>query len=189
VEEIGRMLGCRHEPLESELMLGLFKRRKQRFMEGLMQAKEAESRAKVNRALGSVGVQLAPEPDNIQYCIKASSAIVRVITQKADAPSVGLMNEDDKFVAGIFCLVASSYVSGVVGAQFEMVSSTAAIDLLGLDYADRVSDLGESYSSMSQNGRVIEAIGQNIAKWIASPTDDRLDKLAKLYKLCREHAE
>ncbi len=59
----------------------------------------------------------------------------------------------------------------MIGVQFEMVVSIVVIDLLGEDAASQVSDLAETYNRMSQEGRVVEAIGQNLAKWILVPSD------------------
>jgi len=173
-------------------MFGLFKRRKQKdleFTETLMRAAaEGDSRAKVNRALGSKGIQLTPEKNNHQYSIQASAAIVRLIAKKAGVPIGANGDDDDNFVAGIFAFVVSNHVSYIIGAQFEMVSSIVVIDLLGQDAASKVNDLAASYNRMSQEGRVVEAIGHNIAKWITAPTDDQFSKLAALYKVCRENA-
>lgn len=173
-------------------MFGFLKRRKQQeleFVEGLIRAAaEGDSRAKINRALGSEGVQLTPKEDNHQYSIHASATIVRLIAKEAGVPIGVNGNEDDNFVAGIFAFVVSNHVSYMIGAQFEMVSSIVIIDLLGQDAASQVNDLAESYNRMSQEGRVVEAIGQNIAKWITDPTDEQFSKLAALYKLCRENA-
>ncbi len=157
-------------------------------MEGLMRAAaEGDSRAKVNRALGSVGIQLTPEEDNTHYCIKASTAIVRFIAAKAEDPIEDMKNADDNFVAGIFSFVASNHLTHIIGAPFEMVASIVPLNLFGNDYASEVDALGNSFNTMTQEGRVIEAIGQNIAKWIATPTDEHLGKLVALYKLCKEH--
>ena len=98
------------------------------------------------------------------------------------------MDDDDKFVPAIFCFVTSDHVSRIIGAPFEMVASIVPLDLFGLKYAEHVTLWGNSFNKMSREGRVIEAIGQNIAKWIVSPTDEHLKKLASLYKICCEHA-
>lgn len=172
-------------------MFGLFKGRKQsdlEFMKDLITAAaEGENRAKVNRALGSAGIQLPIKSDNAQYCIRASSAIVRLISETANVP-VQTMDEDDKFVVGIFALVASDYVTRIIGAQFEIVSTIVVIDLLGHSYSENVSELGDAYNRMASEGRVIEAIGQNIAKWISNPTNEQIEKLGSLFKLCREYS-
>ncbi len=177
--------------LFGDRMFEWFKRRKRRdeefFLNYVRAAAEGENRAKVNRALGSVGVQLPFEPDNTQYCIKASAALVRVVTEKVGV-SMHAADKDDRFVVGIFGFVAGDYFSGIMGAPFETVSSIVALDLLGVEYAAQIGSLGDSYNRMAQTGRVIEAIGQNIAKWVSAPTDEQLKKLADLFKLCRQHA-
>ena len=152
-------------------------------------AAEGDSRAKVNRALGTVGVRFESDDDNVQYCINASAVIVRLIAASAEDPIGNMTNDDDKFVAGIFSFATSNHLSHIIGAPFEMVASIVPLELFGTDYSSEVASLGDSFNTMSQEGRVIEAIGQNVAKWIATPTDDHLAKLVALYRLCKTHAK
>jgi hypothetical protein len=172
-------------------MFGWFKGRRKKdkeFLESMMRtAVEGHSRVSVNRALGSLGIQLSREPDNTQFSIRASSALVRAISEKAGL-SVHSMDDDDRFVAAIFCFVTSDHISHIIGAPFEMVSTVVPLDLFGHKYADRVFAWGNSFNRMAAEGRVVEAIGENIAKWIAEPTNDQFEKLAKLFQLCRKSA-
>jgi len=147
---------------------------------------EGTQRARVNHALASSGVELPVEINSTQFCIRASAATVRLIAQKASIPLDA--NDDDRFVAGVFSFVASNHQSRIIGAPFEMIASAVPLELFGIDYVDQVPDLADSYNRMAQGSRVFEAIGQNIAKWIANPTDAHLSSLASLYRLCREHA-
>jgi hypothetical protein len=164
------------------------KKREKLLMESMMRAAgEGASRAKVNQALGTVGIQFPPENDNTLYCVRAASAIVRIITLKAGY-STDYADLDDRFVAGIFSFVVSNHVSLIVGAEFEFVAAIVPLDLFGHDFADQVDALGNSYNQMAQEGKVVEAIGQNVAKWIDKPTDEQLTKLASLFELCRRHA-
>ena len=76
-------------------------------------------------------------------------------------------------------------------SPFEQVASLAPLELFKgardpLAMSAAVPEMGNAFNQMSQDGRVIEAIGQNIAGWINDPSDEQLDKLAKLYKLCRK---
>ena len=151
-----------------------------------LQDNDSETRAKVNRALGSRAAQIPSGLDNSQYSIRASAAIVRVVAEAADI-SIENGNEGDDFVAGIWAFVVSDHITYIVGTSFEVVAPIVAIDLLGLEAASDVPTLINSFNRMAQEGRVTEAIGQNVAKWISTPTDERFDKLVGLYKLCREH--
>ena len=174
-----------------ELMFGWLKGRRDRdqdFLDNFQRAAaKGESRARVNRALSSAGVQLAAEPDNAQFCIKASAAIVRVIVQRAGM-SIREIDDETKFVAGIFGFVASDYLSRVVEAPFEIVSSIVLLELFGTEYAEHIGRVGDSYNRMAQSGQVIKTIGQNIADWISTPTDEQLEQLADLFRLCRKYA-
>lgn len=151
------------------------------------QDNDSETRAKVNRALGSRAAQIPSGLDNSQYSIRASASIVRLIAKEANIPIGNGSDEDDDFVAGIFAFVVSNHITYIMDAPFEIVSCIVVVDLLGKQAASEVRTLANSYNRMAQEGRVIEAIGQNVAKWISTPTDERFDKLVGLYKLCREH--
>jgi hypothetical protein len=147
----------------------------------------SQSRAKVSGALGTRATQIPPGLDNSQYSIRASAAIVRLTAKAADI-SIGKSNEGDAFIAGIWAFVVSDHITNIMGVSFEVVAPIVVIDLLGLEAAGDVPALINSFNRMGQEGRVTEAIGQNVAKWISAPTDEKFDNLVALYKLCREHA-
>jgi hypothetical protein len=147
----------------------------------------SQNRDKVNHALGSRAAQIPSGLDDSQYSIRASAAVVRLIAKEADILIGNDSEEDDDFVAGIFAFVVSNHITYLLGAPFEIVATIVVIDLLGQQAASEVPTLMNSFNRMAQEGRVIEAIGQNVAKWISTPTDERFDKLVALYKLCREH--
>jgi len=151
------------------------------------QNNDSEVRAKVDRALGSRAAQVPTGLDDSQYSIRASAAIVRVVAEAANM-SIENGDEGDDFVAGIWAFVVSSHITYIVGTSFEVIAPIVAMDVLGLEAASDVPTLINSYNRMAQEGRVTEAIGQNVAKWIFTPTDESFDKLVMLYKLCREHA-
>ena len=102
--------------------------------------------------------------------------------------SIREIDDETKFVAGIFGFVASDYLSRVVEAPFEIVSSIVLLELFGTEYAEHIGRVGNSYNRMAQSGQVIKTIGQNIADWISTPTDERLEQLADLFRLCRKYA-
>lgn len=145
-------------------------------------AGEGEARGNISRALRSLGVQLPHEPDDTQYCIKAASELVRVIMDRACPNGPG---SDQRFVGGIFAFVASNHITRLVGAPFETVSSIVPIALFGPDYASALNELIDSYNQMTQEkSKVVEAIGQNIAKFINAPSDEQIRKLADLFNVC-----
>lgn len=176
-------------------MFGFFKRKKQKEIEILRTlmsaAAEGEQRAKINAAIGSLGIQLPPENDNTKYCINTCAVIVRNImesygTKPEDA------NDDDIFTAGLFLFTVSNHITRIVGAPFETVASVTPLELFSatrspLEMAEYVHLIGNLYNDTMDNGRVCEAIGQSLAKWIMFPTHEQFDKLIQLYRLCREN--
>lgn len=172
-------------------MFGIFKSRKQKGLEATREPMRSDSelhnRSKLRRALESKGIEFASQLDNSQYSIRASAAIVRLIAKETGVAVKKGDYDDDNFVAGIFAFVVSNHISFMLGTQFEIVSSIVVIDLLGQEAASDVDDLADSYNRMTLEGHVIEAIGQNVAKWISTPTDEQFAKLVELYRLCREH--
>ena len=172
-------------------MFGWLKSKRQKdseFFEGMMRAAaEGSRRAQINAALGSKGIQLGFQKDNDQYCIQATSAIVSLIASDAGLEARNL-KVDDRFVAGLFVFVVSNHVSLLIGAPFEEVAFIAFVDCLGMEFAQEVDSVGSSYNKMSNEGRVIEAIGTTVVNWISRPTEENFSKLAKLFDVCRSHA-
>src|SRR4051812_37453741 len=99
---------------------------------------KGEGRARVNRALASEGVQLVAEPDNSQYCIKASAAIVRFIAQGV-VISMPTGDSNENFTAGIFAFVVSDYLTRIFEAPFEIVSSITVLELFGVGHAGEIA--------------------------------------------------
>lgn len=161
-------------------------------MQTMMRAyAEGEERAKINQALGSLGIQLKSEDDSAQYSIKTTAAIVRAIMEKYGT-DLKKINDDDMFTAGIFLFAISNHITRVVGAPFEQVAAITPLELLresrSLEQlAGYVNPIGNTYNNAAKNSKIIDAIGQNIVEWISTPEHDRFDKIVKLYGLCREN--
>jgi len=113
-------------------MFGWIKRRKQEDRQALARlmqaAAEGEKRAKINSALETVGIILEYEEDDTLFCVNSVSSIVKTIAERAGDP-IENMNDDGIFVAGIFAFTASDYLSQLIGAQFEMITSIVIIDI------------------------------------------------------------
>ena len=176
-------------------MFGFLKRKKQKeieFLRTLVRASaEGEQRAKINSAIGSLGIQLRPENDNALYCVKTCAVIVRAIIENYGT-KIEDVNDDDIFTAGLFLFVLSDHIARIVGAPFETVASIAPLELFStthspLEMAEYVQLIGKLYNETMDKSRICEAIGQNLAKWIALPTHEQFDRLIQLYGLCREN--
>ncbi|MCP5361667.1 MAG: hypothetical protein H6908_03360 [Hyphomicrobiales bacterium] len=176
-------------------MFGFFKGTKQKdlefFKEMMSAAAEGEQRAKINSAIGSLGIQLEPENDNSQYCIKVSSALVKKIMM-SHGTTIKSAENDDILTAGLFLFVVSNHITRVVGAPFEEVSSIAVLDLFydissPQEIAEYVNPIANLYNDASTNSKIPLAIGQNLVKWIEEPIHENYTRLVELYKLCREN--
>lgn len=156
---------------------------------------EDSDRTAIDLALATIGIDTASEDDKTQLCITATRAIVTAIMLRAGVRPREA-DDDGRFVGGIFAFVASDYITRLVGAEFEMVSSIAVIAMFfdpdtALDGAQLVQEVGSAFNKMvhRDGSKDLQAIGQSIAGWINDPTDARLASLAELFKVCREHIE
>jgi hypothetical protein len=162
-----------------------------RFTLDLMRAAaEGKNRAMINRALGTLGKQLPPEPDNAKFCTLAVCEIVTSVMERVGhRPRTA--DDDSQFVGGMFAFVASDYVSRIVGTSFETVSSIAVIALFygaanASEGAALVGEVGRAYNKLAiEDGAVLRMIGEAIAEWINDPTEAGVEKLVGIFNLCR----
>ena len=137
-------------------MFGWFKGRRakeQEFLESMMTAAATgEQRARINRALGSLDVELPRIEKNRDFCVKASSEFIKALARASDI-SLFSPTDDEAFVLGIFSIITSDYVSQKVGAQFESVATVAFLDAFGIGSEKRLPDILGSYNeSVLNNG-------------------------------------
>ena len=159
---------------------------------------EGESRAKINRALGSIGVQLSADTENRDYCVTASIELVRAVIKRADKV-ISSVDVDDRFIGGLFAFVAGYHFSKMIGAQVEIVCPIAASMLFppttvagSATAGDIAREVADSFNRMAREGpegaegQVLDVIGKGIVLWIEQATEDPLGKLAGLFLECRK---
>ncbi len=169
-------------------LTGSKKKKDEDYFQELMQASVVGSRrSKVKEALATKSIKIGNE-DDVLHCAHSVAAIVRIVSKQAGL-NEPFDNNDVRFVAGLFAFVASNHLSRMYSVEFEFVSSIACLELFGTERADEIGSLGRSYNQMSAEGKVVEAIGSTLARWIDRPTDENLVSMAKLFTLCLEHAE
>lgn len=169
-------------------LTGSRKKKNEEFFQELVQAAAIGSRrTKVKDALATKFVKIENE-DDMLHCAHSVAAIIRIVAKQSglNAPSD---DSDVRFIAGLFAFVASDHISRIYEVEFEFVANIACLELLGTERADEIGALGSSYNQMSVEGKVVEAIGNALARWIDKPTDENLTSLAKLFVLCLEHAK
>lgn len=186
--------------MEVAIMFGLFKRKKKSnldflndpdFFKTMMHsAAEGQQRANVNQALGSLGIQLPAEESNTQYCIKRTSALTKYIMTRAGTDT-SCIEDDDIFTAGVFAFTIGNHLTRIIGAPFEEVTALTVLDLFHEDrpvkqLTEYIRPIIDTYNGLCTSSKIIEAIGQNVAKWINEPTDEQFTKLVSIYKLCRD---
>jgi hypothetical protein len=173
-------------------MFGLFGRSKKKaeseLLVDLMRAAgEGALRSRLREALSTLGITLPTKRDDTELAIFAVSELVKKIVIHSNCDE-NLEDNDERFVVGIFCVVASNYISRVYAVSFEIVGAVSPINVVPLGAEDEIPSYINSYNLMSQQGRVIEAIGTSIAKWVNEPSDDKFSSLVKLFDLLLEHA-
>jgi hypothetical protein len=176
-------------------MFNFFKSKREKNLEFLRlmisAAAEGEHRAKINSAIGSLGIQLKPENNNALYCIKTSAVIVKNIMEQFGT-NLSDVDEDDIFTAGVFLFTVSNHITYVIRTPFEEVASITPLELFSATHdpseiANYVAAIGNTYNSISQSSKIIEVIGQNLITWIDAPTQEQFNKLVQLYGLCRKN--
>ena len=172
-------------------MFGWLKGRRakeQEFFESMMSAAATgEHRARINRALGSLGVELAPVEKSSDFCVKASSEFIRALSRSRGISLVE-PTDDEAFVLGIFSIVASDYVSQKVGAQFESVATVAFLDTFGIGSEMNLPEILGSYNEMATNGDMTKVIGSVLARWFNEPSQENFRTIEKLLDDCIRHA-
>lgn len=173
-------------------MFGWFKSRRQReqeFFENMIRAglaakaQEAAgqrlmARAVVERALKSLGGDVAPESDIDQFCIQACSEISRRIFSLSESLKDDGEGGGDDLGTGIFCFILCNHVTQLVGANFEVVSAIAAIDVIkSPEELDTIIDLYNDHPKISN------LVGPRIAEWISEPSRENLLPVLACFRL------
>lgn len=173
-------------------MFGWMKGRRaqeQEFLDRALRAMtEGNARARVNRALGTLGADVPPEPKNVDFCVSAATSFMNELARAAGLDCSSL-DDDEAFVLGLFSMVASDHLCHIVGAQFEMASVGAHIMVFGPDRAESFPSLIDSYNTMATRGDMIQVIGNAIAKWFGEPSTENFARLSKLLSVCLESSK
>jgi hypothetical protein len=140
----------------------------------------------IENALASVDMQILPQVDVTQFCIKAAANMARAIVGRARF-SLDDLDDDGKLVAALFGLSAGDRLSMSLNAPFEIVSSVVPMDLFGPDYAAELPRLQQVHLRLTRNSWTLKAIGDNISEWIVTPSDQRFDRLATIFVICRRY--
>lgn len=156
-------------------------------------AAEGAERARAVRAMATISIQIDHTFDDQKFCVKAVVAIVRNLAKAAEQAPIWL-DDDKRFVAGIFAFTLSNALSYRLGAIFDLVASSSALILTAVNDDDEetsdfkdVDDIASVYNELTAKGRIIEAIGTTFSKWLAVPSSENYFSLVALYSLLREN--
>jgi hypothetical protein len=148
---------------------------------------------RIRRALDAEGVRLGDETDKSQFCVKASAAIVRLITDALDV-SLWDLTGREQVAFGVLGFLVSDVISQMIDTppdsgedkiMFEAVSTWTALDLSGLepsdaDFAkqagDHLNKVSDEYNRLvAASGRPLKELGDSIRGWIDNPILSKLD--------------
>lgn len=162
---------------------GLFgrKRREQEFLlEFVKAAQEGQSKASIRSAISTLGVTLN-HSDDVQFVGYAASAWAKAVAKESSR------TEKEQLAAGIFAMVAANHFSYKVGSSFELASSLAILDTLGLSGSDRTPEVIDLYNkTVSSRPDIIKAIATTLINWEWNPSSDKLNRCRELYRICRD---
>jgi hypothetical protein len=158
----------------------------------------ATNAGKIRRALEAEGVRLSDDPDKSQFCIKASSAVVRLIANALDV-SLWHLTGREQVAFGVLGFLVSDVISQMIDTSlhkgedkimFEAVSTCTALDFSGLessdaDFAkqagDHINKVSDEYNRLvASDGRPLKELGDSIRGWIDDPIHPRLDTIAQI---------
>jgi hypothetical protein len=155
---------------------------------------------RIRRALEAEGVRLGDETDKSQFCVKASAAIVRLITDALDV-SLWDLTGREQVTFGVLGFLVSDVISQMIDAppdrgedkiMFEAVSTWTALDLSGLESsdADFAKQAGEHINKVSDeynrlvvaSGRSLKELGDHVRGWIDDPIHSNLLLIAQTFR-------
>lgn len=140
----------------------------------------------IEDALASVNMQIPPQVDVTQFCIKAAASVARAIAERARF-SIDDMDNGGKLVTALFGLAASCQLSASLDAPFEVISSVVPRDLFGANYAAELPGIERAFQRLATTSGILKTIEDNIREWIVAPSDLRLERLAAMFVICRRH--
>ncbi len=115
-------------------------------------------------------------------------SVARFITQESVKRSgrniVGL-NDDERFLAMLICLVASNHLTKITNLSFEILSAVACLDFdkhKGADFGELIANYNRMVNSPSES-YALEAIGNQVLQFVSTGDSLYLDKLGELYSL------
>ncbi|HLH51801.1 MAG TPA: hypothetical protein VKV96_20860 [Roseiarcus sp.] len=154
--------------------------------EPLLLSRQGFDQRAIEQALASVDLRVSPQPDATQFCIKAAANVARAVAARAHF-SLDDLDEGSKLVTALFGLVAGDRFSASLNASFSVVASVIPVDLFGGDYAAEFPRLERAYRRLGERSEVLKAISGNISEWVLAPSDQRIERLAAAFVICRRH--
>jgi len=147
---------------------------------------EGDRLHRLRQAIATVTARSLDGKDATENAAIAASVLTGAVVEQT---IVGIEDDDDVFVAGIFAFVFSNYFALLLGGNFEMASSLAIMKGLGLaDFNRRFGMIRNSYNGMVQSDpKVIDAIGKTTEAWFRNPSPAQFERLTKLFKMLRDH--
>jgi len=161
------------------------KRRDQEFLMGLMKAAaEGDRLHRLRQAIATISVEPLHGKDATELAVDAATTLTRAMVKEANG---AIVDDDDRFVSGLFAFVFSDYFATLLAGSFEMAAPLAVLGVLGSDEFDRCfNTIQVSYNEMVRSKRtVIEAIGKTCEAWFKQPTPEKFARLVELYAIFR----
>ncbi|GGE01523.1 hypothetical protein GCM10011345_03490 [Gemmobacter megaterium] len=134
-------------------------------------APDANDFLRLSRALDSIGFETTEVRNKTHLAAKGASHLLRTLEIQLGEPLHSAAPE-------IFLMIASNYLSQLVKAQFETVTSLAF--LTHFRHPEELPFAAELYNTFTR-GRVgfVSDIGNAIALWVAKPNEATLQGLAR----------
>ena len=111
----------------------------------------------------------------------------RLIMRLREANRVSRIDDGAIYVSGIFAIGVSRVMARMTANQSTEVAPLTLLMALQDDEETKRAwrTVGPAYDRMvDSKDKLIDAIDQNVAKWVVEPTDANLDRLGKLFELC-----
>jgi hypothetical protein len=158
-------------------------------------ARSVTYQRKIQTALATMGVTLADNTNKDEFCIEASTAIVKVIAEWAGV-STRTLKGPDQFKLGIIALIACDVVGHKIETKFDKpklsYESDCGIIILNLFGAEDATETGQligqlmdGYNELAAKRSTIRELGNGLIGWFNDPHPERLKAIAMAYLASR----
>ncbi|HKJ62528.1 MAG TPA: hypothetical protein VKA94_11160, partial [Hyphomicrobiales bacterium] len=131
--------------------------------------------------------------DETQYSGFAACELALAVIKRAGVSSP---THDDLYTGGVFVFIIANHISYILEARFESAATLGVMAFLasnGMSVEDAslsIDPISQTYNNMASStandGKYNLVVGQHVANWCNTPSEENFNKLVELYNLGRK---